>query len=86
MKRAIACVTVFCLGAPAAAADFGEARTGIVRDRDYRCFWVETLHATYPSWVVSPDPYYYFVPQYYPVYEWACLPGKRPTALRREAF
>jgi hypothetical protein len=86
MRRLIACVAGLCLGAPAFAADFGESPAAVVGDAGYRCFWIETLRATYPNWVDSPDPNYYFVPQYYPVFEWACRPDKRSTVARRPAF
>jgi len=74
---------VFSLCAPAFAADWREAERERSLAESYRCFWVETLHATYPTWVVSPDPYYYFIPQYYPLYQWACFRDKRRFLTRQ---
>jgi hypothetical protein len=83
MRRLIVWVAGLGFGVPAMAADLGEAQADVGGDSSYRCFWVETQHPTYPSWLVSPDPYYYFVPQYYSVYEWACLPEKSHRTPKR---
>jgi hypothetical protein len=84
MMRLIALAAVLGLCTPVLAADWRGSESEPALAQGYRCFWVETLHATYPSWVVSPDPYYYFIPQYYPLYHWACWRDTRRALTRRE--
>lgn len=83
MTRLIIFAVMLGLCAPAFAADWRETGRERVADAGYRCFWIETLHATYPTWVVSPDPYYYFIPQYYPLYQWKCFRDTRRVLTRR---
>ena len=84
MTRLTVLAAVFGLCTPALSADWRGAERERVLAENYRCFWIETLHATYPNWVVSPDPYYYFIPQYYPLYQWACSRDVRHILTRRE--
>jgi hypothetical protein len=83
MRRLTAFSFAFFVCAPACAGDLPTTRGGgeFEPHEGYRCVWDVVLQPSYPSWVLNPDPYNSFIPQYYPVYEWACVPDKPP--LRR---
>ena len=84
MRRVAAFSLALFMSAPACAGDFPTTRGGEFEPHvGYRCIWDVVLEPSYPSWVLSPDPYYSFIPQYYPVYQWACVPERPP--LRRIA-
>ena len=67
---------------PADAGELPTTRGGeLIRHEGYRCVWDVVLQPSYPNWVLSNDPDNFFIPQYSPVYEWACVPDRPP--LRR---